>query len=186
LKPLDPDQSINCISWKKDKICDNKTIPDFGWSWGWSFALWRQLYIARKYWTLTLFFIILFLPIVNIIWFIVFFVLWWLRGKRWVWENNKHFPTRAHKEWAIKVLERFWLVNLWLIIFTIVFIIGTVILSIYLLQQYFPSIISELNWSWFQNLLIENLDLFMEDDVNNMILKSINNIEWLTWNINIK
>jgi len=75
-----------------------------GWSWGGSFATTVTL-AGSKNWVLLIVYLLLsFVPFVNIISWIVFFILWWLQGKKWIWES-KAFDSDQEKIWAIKFAE---------------------------------------------------------------------------------
>ena len=90
-----------------------------GWSWGGSFATTVTL-AGSKNWVLLIIYLILsIIPFVNLINLIVFFIVWWLQGKKWIWES-KAFDSDQEKIGAIKFAES---VGIFFAILLVIFIV---------------------------------------------------------------
>lgn len=95
--------SYNSMNWK------NKSLSDFtnSWSWGWSFAITATMLAWKKYCLFVLYFILLFVPYLNIASFIIFMIYGWFKWNKWL-TDNESFQTNQQKIWAIKALEQIW------------------------------------------------------------------------------
>ena len=75
-----------------------------GWSWGGSFATAVTLAGSKNWVLLVIYLLLSIIPFVNFITWIVFFIVWWLQGKKWIWES-KAFDNDQEKIGAIKFAE---------------------------------------------------------------------------------
>lgn len=89
------------------------------WSWWWSFATLLVLIWTSNWLLVAMYLILWFIPFINLLSFIWFFIYWWLNGKSWILNNTK-FISQEEKNWVLKFSETVWKVLA--ILFAIFFI----------------------------------------------------------------
>lgn len=99
-----------------------KENPTKGWSWAWSFANTITLIASWNYGLLVVKFILMLVPIINVLTLIWYFIFWWLKWKELIY-NNPSFQNEDQKIWAIKALENVWFIFMILYLVLFVFFI---------------------------------------------------------------
>ena len=122
------DGSINTTPPVLDAPVENSSsdqMPTW-WSWGWSFATTIMFVWVWKIPIVILYFILSFIPFVNLIALIWFFIYGWVKWKEIMYTSDK-YKNHDEKMWAIKTLESVWffffiLFLIFLSIFLIIFL----------------------------------------------------------------
>lgn len=91
-----------------------------GWSWAGSFLTSWTFIVAKNWWMLILYFISFFIPFINFIALIFWFIYGWLKWKDIIYKSPR-FINHDERVWALKAMEWFGFVTFILIVIWIIF-----------------------------------------------------------------